>query len=343
MGWADFCQANQIPYVKGAKARGGNIEIRCPMCDQNDQSHKMGLHLQSGRWGCWRNKRQHSGRHPKRLIAKLLSVSDDTAEEIAKRYFSANDLYNNSPDALNFDISLSQTGSVSPRGIEPPPEFFAFGQYAEDLMNRLQQPFLAYIKDRGYDPNWVCRRYDLRWCVTGAFAHRIIIPIKKNLVWHTYTGRSINPNNKLRYMTAEETVASPSDFLFDEDNLGYKANRILMVLEGPFDAMKAAQAHIPGLSTTAIFTKTVSDTQLATLMKYHRNFDSTVIAFDRDALPDALQLVSQLRWYIPNVMHFIPDEKDVGAMTTAQIKKQVNDIQQVLQVEQDFKRGDYGN
>lgn len=299
MSWANFVKDYKIKSKRGSGGR--NIEIHCPFCGHLDKAMHLGLSLESPVWGCWRNRSEHSGYHPKRLIQKLLNMSEDEAEAITTHYFGS-DL----PPPLLKDRKIDFTP------VNLPTEFMQFGNYQTDDYNILQRQFIKYLEGRGFDPAQVAYRYDLRWAVSTQFKYRIIVPIKRHKQVYSWTGRSISETVVPKYLIPElPSKQRPDDFLFDQDNL--LGGGLLVVCEGVFDAMKVGTAFVPGAHGTAFFGKNISAKQIGYLQELSARYDKVVAVFDRDAYADGMSLVHKLQWYVPNAVIRKPDKKDFGA------------------------------
>lgn len=152
--------------------------------------------------------------------------------------------------------------------------------------------FFRYLeKTRGFgsDTEDVIKKYDLRGCLLGDFKYRLIIPVyfEGNLV--AYTGRAIG-DAKLRYRskaTKDGKVASVKNYIWNYD-AAIEGGDILIVTEGPFDAIKA-DYYGRTLDTHAvcIFNTSVSPEQQAYLRDLARNYSLVVFMFDAQFFAEA--------------------------------------------------------
>jgi hypothetical protein len=82
--WQTFLREHRIAFItQGANVKRGELNIKCPFCGSADPSQHMGLNLDTGWYSCWRNRAQHSGKSPVRLIMALLRVPYHRARELA--------------------------------------------------------------------------------------------------------------------------------------------------------------------------------------------------------------------------------------------------------------------
>jgi len=289
--WRAFCNRNHITYVtSGPNTAKGNISICCPFCGNADPSEHMGLLLDQAHpaWGCLRNA-QHRGRHPAKLIAKLLRIPYGTAAALVQVLDSPIDTYE---EAIKTLRDGPGTLEARPRKTRPPlPEAFknlAQGRYASR--------FLAYLEGRGFgvDSLDVAETYDLRYALTGEQAWRLIFPIYDlagELVG--WTGRAIGSmagSRNVRYLTSE-------DFAKDVvlGGFGVPDDAILLVCEGPLDWIKMDYYGSPlGISTVATMGTAYTNEQVSQLLTLQKRVAKTFILFDRDALSSQLRLADEL-------------------------------------------------
>lgn len=317
MGWEKFVQDYRIPTRRGSA--GVNIEIHCPFCGPNDHSKHMGLHMESTKFGCWKGGHAHSGRNPAILIQKLLNVDEQEALNISLAYF----------DISDYDFTRN-TGRrhVFNSIVEPkiPEEFCSFSSTTEEFKALTQQQVLAqaevgmYLVERGFDPIFATKRFNLKFAVGGDFEKRLIIPITWNRKILTWTSRSINDDYP-RYKACKDSIYKPDMFLFDSDNL--TGGKALLLCEGPLDAMKATSCLIAGVHATCLFGLNISDQQIMLLMAWSEMYEKVFVCLDSTELKAALKMVQQLSWYIPNVKILIPNRKDFGETPISELTEEL--------------------
>lgn len=299
MSWLEFISDYKIAFRKGT---AHYLDIHCPLCGPNDHSFHLGLSLKTTYYTCWKDS-SHRGRKPEWLIKELLSCSLAEAENIAASYFQ---------------LTFNQTAPTKEENLafDPPAEFHEFGS---DPM--LEQRFLEYIRSRGFDPSYVIPRFKLHWCISGRYAYRIIVPVTVNGRWYSFTGRTISDTEPKRYITASKDNGhnSPTDFLFDEDNL--TDGKLLLITEGPFDAMSITSAMIPGVQATALFGQILNPLQKTKLIELTTQYEQIALALDKDAERTSIKIFNQLNWYLPNLINIVPTGKDWNSMSKQEIKK----------------------
>jgi hypothetical protein len=289
--WKKFCDRRHITYVtSGPNTAKGNISIRCPFCGSADKSQHMGLSLTASDpvWGCFRNTR-HRGRDPSRLIARLLNITYAAAKSIVEYEGPTTDDFDAAVDRLR-NNGQATTAPKKRNEVVMPGLFRRMGTgfYAER--------FYKYLAARGFDdvPRLVQTYsvYDLRYCIVGPYAWRIIFPIyaagEGELVG--WTGRSIDAKATPRYLTSDN---------FDKNVLldfgGITTDDYVIVCEGPFDALKV-DYYGPAFGVRAVATlgTAVTPMQTQALRVLRGHVRGMSILFDYDAIAQALDLANEL-------------------------------------------------
>lgn len=303
MGWYEFAYEYSIP-IDEKRSRGGNLYTRCPFCLDDPSSH-LGLSKSSSEWGCLRND-EHRGRRPHRLIKALLKCSTSESILAGQRFFEY---------ALE-SVVTHKSNEIAPCPI--PGSFREFND--DDLTAPLQNQFREYMKSRGLDAHYLSSRFDIRWCISGRYRDRLILPIIYRKAWYGWTGRAIN-DNSIRYKTADEkdNACSPDNFLFNWDHLTGGKN--LLIVEGPFDALTLTSAMVPFLSATALFGMNLSDRQLKLLLEVSNKYENVYLSLDKAEMASTQQIMNRLRWYIPGIRTLSAPSKDWGATDHTTIKR----------------------
>jgi hypothetical protein len=198
--WPDLLRQEGITFVeRGANVKRGEINIRCPFCGNADPSYHMGLNLETGWWSCWRNRAQHSGKSPLRLLMKLLEVPYWRARKIA----GLGDEY---VDPEGFDAAaarlLGRDREATGRPEEQRREFLQHDKYALKITDRIgTRRAWNYLYTRGFDEDSIDELvdlYDLRTARDGHYASRIIMPYYMDQKLVAWTARAIGPS-EIRY------------------------------------------------------------------------------------------------------------------------------------------------
>ncbi len=337
--WRKFCDAHSISYItRGPNTAHNHISIHCPFCGEADTSEHLGLSLDKKRpaWGCWRS-RSHRGVDPVRLIRALLGCSEEHAKSLVARgslpeldEFSK--LFGGAPRE-GPDLS---SGTYRKQSLRMPKEFKRLG---EGLYSRR---FEDYLSRRGFaDPLDVASTYDLRYCLTGTYSNRLLLPIYYQEQLVGWTGRDVSGRSDLRYhsLTDKSEVSRKQGYPPAPINLKQlvlwqdyvlEGGEGLVIVEGPLDALKVDYFNdVPGVVTTCLFGKPTNP-QLKTLSLAARRFKWVVSALDPDAWADALPFIYELQ-DLSGKRVFNPKlpggAEDPGAMSGRQVKDYIKQCQ----------------
>lgn len=327
--WPRFLRQHRIEYVtSGPNTSRNSLSTRCPWCGENDPSQHLGISLKNLGWGCLRNA-AHRGKSNARLVQQLLRCSP--AE--AKRLVGGSEAL--APSLSDFEASAlalrglteNNVSTAVPGPLKLLPEF-------KPLLNGspFSQPFLAYLKNRGYRDQqigWLAKHYQLLYAIKGLYAQRIILPIYDRygdlLSW---TARTIKPDTQPRYrtLTVRGDDGSPVAKLAANNTLLglpllYSAEnpRVLVLVEGPFDALKLTAFGYPfGVYAAALFGLNVYQAQVAEIQELAQRFDKVCLLVDEDAEFQRLRLLSALAGVNCQALKMPKGSDDPGALTGEQ-------------------------
>ncbi len=302
--WETFLRNRKIEFVTAGHTRG-NVGVACPFCGDADQGHHLGINLKGRGWYCWRN-RAHRGIKPHRLIQALLRCSYFEVQRIvgdgASPLLAADESFGSH---IRSKLSGEFQQPRAREAIRFPREIHRLHNCSEGV-GRL---FLGYLCARGYSREEVydlCGLYDLHYAMRGDFAYRVIFPVRMAGELVTWTGRSISPATEPKYRTlvANEEKHQPGaplaihpikDCLWNMDDLVEDVKRVLVVTEGPFDAMRLDYfGHRYGVRATCLFGKTISDEQLYWLEDIGSMYEEKYIMLDPDASLDLLSIMDRI-------------------------------------------------
>ena len=318
-----------IDYItEGPNVAAGNVYIRCPWCG-DDPSYHLGIHLEKGYYGCWRNP-NHRGKDISHLFTKLLglAVGQKVAEDIFKHP---------PPDALEAAMASlvgTTTGAPShPLGYDAPN--MKWERWALPIRNgRPTRKFYQYIESRGFDRvKEFIDYYDLRAAIGGRFNSRILIPIygiRRRL--NGWTARAVGPA-RLRYISYPKGPITKESLLLHNMILANKENaHTLVITEGPFDALKIDwYGRELGVRATCLFGSNPTTTQISRIIELMTGkpinwdgqegiakYNRLLVMLDRDAWGSALSLQQGLSSVGADVS-LLEQHKDPGGMTKQQV------------------------
>jgi hypothetical protein len=303
-----FLELHNVEYrTSGKNCAKGHVVMTCPMCDEEgnpDPSMHMGIELRTGHWGCWRSS-HHRGKALTNLLVKLSGISYKDAKELLGDAAVSldKDEFDSMADWLK-DLASDTDSTV----VEPPKKIDMPTYFRPITDGRFAQPYRRYlIKKRGFrssDIDDLIKTYDLHYCQSGGnWSSRLVIPIYRNGKLGSYTGRSIDPKEELRYnsLSKDMSPVNIKETIYDYDGLCNTKGRILFIVEGPLDMLKLdfyARQH--NCRATCLFSKTATPEQIADLYNVHRNFNRVILLLDAGESKSAGHLMDELS-LIPNI------------------------------------------
>lgn len=301
-----FLELHNVEYrTSGKNCAKGHVVMSCPMCEEEgdpDPSMHMGIELRTGHWGCWRSS-HHRGKRLAGLLPKLTGISFKEAKELLGD--AEESLDKDEFEGLAAWLKGLSSGDDTP---EPPKKIDMPSIFRPITDSRFSQPYRTYlIKKRGFrkrDLDELIETYDLRYCASGkSWAKRLIIPIYRDGKLGSYTGRSIDPREELRYnsLSKDQSPVNIKETIYDYDGLSKTKGRILFIVEGPLDMLKLdffARKH--NCRATCLFSKTATPEQIADLYNVHRNFNRVILLLDAGEVRSSADLMAELS-LIPNI------------------------------------------
>lgn len=324
--WLRFCQRQRIEYVdSGENVAKGNINIQCPFCGPADKSHHMGLNLEKGWWGCWRNQ-SHRGKSPLRLLLQFVSRAEAEALLGKQTHTDAEGWASLVPGEL-FDRGEGKAATIKSVGELPE----GCREIQKGGKGRLSAKFYSYlrtVRKFGKYTDAAIKRYKLQLCFKGPYNNRVVVPYFVNGELVTFTARSIYSGGKIRYKAPpKEEYISPTDVLFNADNC--KGGEALFIVEGAFDAMRldiiGSTDYSGKVAAVALSTLAISDEQEYSLCDVLQGYNKGILMLDPGLheTAEALKIKSRLsgKQYSNLQVQRLKGSKDVGAMTNPQVRK----------------------
>jgi hypothetical protein len=188
------------------------------------------------------------------------------------------------------------------------------------------RPALTYLESRGFaNPRRTIDLYDLRIQFRGNWSKRILIPFRdaQGDIW-TWTGRTWDNRLHPKYLMDGEKIAG----MVYQPRL---ARRIVIICEGPIDALKIAVAtENEDISAIALSGKSINASKLLMLRQLCGN-SLVVFAPDNDVtVGEAYSLKSQLAMALESVhkgiMRLPQGYKDPGEMPLSKIPAWIRDF-----------------
>ena len=294
--WRRLLTEQRVPFIEtGPNVKRGEVSIQCPFCGSADPSKHLGLNLETGWWSCWRNRSQHSGKSPVRLIMQLLKVSYGAARELAG-------LDATYVDPEGFDALAARLMGRSHPAVTVPQTEAKELHLPGSLISQqgTARHCYSYLEQRGFSDSDVlalAQKYGLR-AGTGLWGGRILIPYLQNGELVTWTGRAIAPS-RARYkdLDLESSLCAPKETLYNHDVI-LEGGRALVIQEGPFDVLKIDfYGHPYRVRSVGLSTNSISTKQAILLHQARSRFEQIIVMLDtksRLGIVDSMRLKQNL-------------------------------------------------
>lgn len=329
--WPNFLDRQGIEYITtGPNVARNNVNVHCPLCGAGDPSHHLGISLVGPWWGCWRDP-AHRGTSVARLVQLLLGCSWEQAQRLAGESATLPGDLLGTIEAL---FAQSNPHLVPMRSLKMPEEFLAFANKPAERFYR------SYLLRRGYSNkqiDGITKKYGLRYCKNGPFRGRIMFPVFYEGKLVTWTGRSIFQSDSLRYKTLtvdpdrasvlgqEPAAGNISDFLLWYDEVCTGPFDTLVIVEGPFDALRLnvlGDRH--ALIATCFFTAAPSRRQIDLLYRVLPKYKRRYLLLDEGTLSKSLALKNEFDWVLSSAdveVLYLPDGvKDPGELSKKEFR-----------------------
>lgn len=232
MRFVEILDAHRIRYeTDGRYSRPGWVQFQCPHCSGGKDPDKLyaGFCLSYRYVNCWR-----CGKHS---IADTLYAACRVEWSEAKRLAGL--------------IDRATAVAERPR---------ASRVVLPDHLGDMQTAHREYLRGRGFDPDEIERLWGVRGIgIAIELPWRLWIPINRFGELVSWTTRSIDPDNPMRYISA-----SPEQETFNHRTLLYGADYVrheCIVVEGPTDVWNVGPGAVATLGTG------FTPAQVATLVK----------------------------------------------------------------------------
>lgn len=316
--WLAFLDHNHVDYVeRGPNVAKGEVGVSCPFC-RDDPSHHLAISLSGRGWYC-RRERAHKGQAPWRLIQALIGCS---REEAFRRQGAASQA--GVPASADFQERIRRLLFGGAEAVVPT---LTFPEEIKPLDGTVSaRRFLDYLITRGFSHTGALRlaeTYGLRYATRGPYKLRIVIPIVTDLGLVSWTGRAI-VHSSVRYKTLSErendiglprALEPAGAVLFNQAELFESHGKRLVLVEGPFDALKLdfyLRDH--GVRATCSFGKNISDEQIDVLSVMGQHFEERWLVQDPDASMAAIATRKRLAFLKFRAVQLPSRWEDPGAM-----------------------------
>ena len=263
INWRSLLDAIHVPWKdRGANCSRRHVNCKCPWCGSADPSYHLSISEENNAYYCYRAPLVHSGRSTPWLLLGLGVASSEI-------------------DRLISDFSDRRAPQALVAVPSQPVQWDRFEPAAE------HPAAVDYLASRGYsDPEEVCRRHDLRFTRTGRHAWRVLFPLTYRGTVVGVAGRTIRGRDP-RYLNDDPT----SGGLFAPRST---SQRLVLLCEGPFDALAAAESGYPVRAAALLGTALPAERKMH-LAELMRGAEHVVYVPDADqSISDTYRIIAEL-------------------------------------------------
>ena len=286
-----YLEDRGIEYrTSGKNVSKGWVEVNCLWCD--DPSFHLGISPQ-GWMNCWRCG-------PKGSVVNLIKAVDRCGERGAYRIL----LQYQKP---NVDFTLPQKSVHT---------FDGDGILPKEAKLPLPPLHREYLRKRGFDPDYIVRKYGIRACsVTGRYKLRIVIPVVVGGEVVNFTARDVTGKAHARYKSCPSDRAKVplKCCVYNIDTV--RCGGGVVVVEGPLDVWRIGDGAVATFGTN--FTKE----QVKVIAEREPEVVAVVFDAEEKALRKAEELATALSPFVKRVEVVELKEGDPCALTEKEVKK----------------------
>ena len=290
-------------YGVAWKDRGKNISRgwvnleTCPFC--HDSGYHFGIDPAKGGFHCWVCGTKGG------IFRALLEMEEFKGRQIGpiiNKYSKDEALYLPEADNSKFDS-------------ENKPKRYKCA-LPEGLLTDLPEPHAEYLRGRGFDPDFLSKKYRLMAVYnTGEIRHRfrIIVPVFISGKMVAYLGASVlrHRSDVIPYLNCqpEEAIRPVNQCLYNIDSV----KDVAVIVEGVTDVWRCGDGFI------ATFRKGMTPEQVSLLIEKRPR--KTVVLYDPDAEDQAKIVADRLALVLPDVSRFQLDEGDPGGLSFDEVRE----------------------
>lgn len=301
-----FLDACGVDYrLEGKNVAKGDVNVCCIYCPES--AFHLGIDKKTGVLNCWRCELDVEPR-PRLMdfVAEYLSISVGEAWDLAKPF--------------NTLPGWQDQGSIKKEEVKRPKEAtWPEGTQRFDIAisKRQRDKALAYLEERQFGWKEI-EKYKLRFCTSGEYRYRIIIPVYYGDKMVTYTGRDYLNNgdkerSRYKHCYYELSALTANYVLYGYEQYLASGSDWMRILEGPTDRWRLGDISV------AAFTNKLSKRQISLVVKAKPKAVS--IIYDRNSFDKAHKAAGELsafvRWI--KVVRMPTEEQDVGKSTFEEV------------------------
>ncbi len=278
------------------------ININCPFCPEGDDGYHCGIFYIGKRFNCLRCSERGT---IFKVLQQLLGISKDAVYEILE-----------GTSVNRGDTKSSITKAFSRKVEEPEQELEEICYPKESMLitNRTKMswdPLRVFMRHRNITLE-KCNKYGVRFCMSGDYANRIILPIHMNGKIVNFQARALVDDIRCaKYLTYTDNT---SKLLYGYDDFDAKQG-LLVIVEGIFDQWALPQISLGALGSV------LSEAQERLIFGLSGTIRRLVLCLDPDVWEkpkvagNLRKSLGLLRPYFEEVaVAYLPDNKDPDEM-----------------------------
>jgi len=279
-------------HTHGKNVSYGWIEVNCPWCD--DPSFHLGISPQK-RLNCWR-----CGPHGS--VINYIKVIEKCSTKEARRILAK---YQQFGAIIPLEEIAEEEGEQDKQVVIP-----------KSAVTPLPEMHKEYLLSRGFNPDYLTRKYLLRGCgPVGKYKFRIIIPVFVENRLVTFTSRDVTGRTEIRYKNYPNdlSIIPVKESIYNIDSV--KPGGRMIIVEGPFDVWRIGDGAV------ATFGTNFTDEQVKLII--NKKPSSVAIMYDPEpeALEKAEELAYKLSPFVDKVEIVEIDAEDPASLTEKEVRK----------------------
>lgn len=291
-----------IEYDISFKERGKNVsrgwvnlEV-CPFC--GDSAFHCGINLTNLGFHCWVCDEKGS-------VFKLLREMDIFKDQNIRIITAP---YRKAWDDTPFD-------ALSPVKAKFARENGVFLTLPKGLICDLPLPHRNYLLSRGFDPDFLLKKYKLQAVYnagTQKYRFRIIVPVFIDGKMVSFVAAAtLRSEGVVKYLNCspEESIIPVNHCLYNYDSI----SDIVVIVEGVTDVWRMGDGFV------ASFRKGMTSEQIVLLTQ--KKLKKVFIMYDADATKNAISLADKLQGIIPSVEVLELDKGDPADLSTDEVQE----------------------
>ena len=273
----------------------GEIHVNCPIC--NETRYRLYINLENGLCYCHNCNFKGTVINLIQYVERIPYIKAlDRFDQVKGNIILPTDMVS----SLEWKLLIGELEYSNKQSVPLPQECVPL-LTSKQLMARKA---VKYLKSRAITEKQMLS-HQMKFCGTGDYTNRIIIPIYEGTTLKFWVARAISKNVRMKEKSPsnKQYQWSKSEVIFNLDRAARKYHSAV-ISEGIFDALSWGDIGI------SLLGKQLYDEQLRTLLEYKPLLDNLYIALDADAWESALEMAGRLKDFFHVHLITIPDEFD---------------------------------